>query len=121
MQRLIVFIVIFALFLVFIVLNLSEKSDVYLGFVDFKDAPVFLIVFFSFILGMVFSIPLSLGRKHKKINEKDSSGSGEQKKRRISFKTKKNTPGPGLSDRVQPASNVQSDLIKKENGQYGID
>ena len=57
MWRLIQFIAIFALFLIFIVFNLENSSDISLGFVSFKDVPVFLTAFFAFIAGMTLTLP----------------------------------------------------------------
>ena len=67
-MRLILFILIFAIFLAFIVFNLDNKCDISVGFMTFKETPVFLSAFFSFIAGMVFAVPLvfSFGRKRKK-------------------------------------------------------
>ena len=92
MIRLVIFIIIFALFLGFIVLNLEHRSDVSFGFVSFKNIPVFLSVLASFALGMLFSIPLafSLSRKKKKKNE-------------------------------QKAEALDKDKVKKEVSPYGID
>ena len=56
--RLIVFIVIFALFLVFITFNLENKCDISFGFASLRDVPVFITIFSSFILGFLCTIPL---------------------------------------------------------------
>ena len=72
MFRLVVFIIIFLVFLAFIVLNLSNTSDLSFGFVTLNDIPVFVSVLCSFMLGMLFSIPLAFAiswnrRKQNKI------------------------------------------------------
>ena len=94
MIRLIMFIVIFAVFLAFIIFNLDNKSDISLGFITFKDIPVFLSAFFSFVVGMLFAVPLivSFGRKRKKTSIPESSG-----------------------------KMTGTDEIKKEKSPYGID
>jgi len=70
MVRIIVFILIFAIFLAFIVFNLGNKCNVSLGLIEFNDIPVFLTAFFSFVLGMCFTIPLILSKGRRK-NKKD--------------------------------------------------
>ena len=66
MIRIIVFILIFAIFLAFIVFNLDNRCNVSLGIIKFKDIPVFLTAFFSFVLGMFFTIPLILSKGRRK-------------------------------------------------------
>ena len=71
MKRLIVFIIIFAIFLAFIVFNLDNRCDISIGIKTFKDIPVFLTALFSFVLGMLFALPLifALGRGRKRKSE----------------------------------------------------
>ena len=66
--RLIQFIVVFAVFLLFIMFNLGEdnKCDINFGFTVIRDAPVFLTAFFSFIVGMLCAFPFILAFKPKK-------------------------------------------------------
>jgi uncharacterized integral membrane protein len=72
-RRLIVFIIIFAVFLTFITLNLENKCDIRFGFTTLNDVPVFLTVFISFIVGFVFALPLVFGIKRKNINTTEKS------------------------------------------------
>ena len=64
--RLIVFIVIFAIFLVFISFNLDNKCDISFGFAKIEQVPVFITIFSSFILGVFCSLPLILHIKKKR-------------------------------------------------------
>ena len=127
MRRLIIFIVIFALFLAFIVLNLEHRSDISLGLKRFYDIPVFLTVFFSFVLGMLFSIPLSFGgkRKHSPASPEapapEPSEAKKQKKKRFGPWGGKGDSDPSASGRIQFEEEGRSDHIKKEDGPYGID
>jgi len=73
-RRLIVFIIIFAVFLTFITLNLENKCDIRFGFTTLHEVPVFLTVFISFIVGFVFALPLVFGIKRKKIITAEKSG-----------------------------------------------
>ena len=100
MKRLLVFILIFAIFLCFIVLNLENKSDVSLGFRIFNDIPVFISTLFAFALGMLVAIPLAF-----------SMGKG-----------RKTPPPPKPSKKAEKAGTPSVvDEIKKEKSSYGID
>jgi len=57
--RLIVSIVIFAVFLAFITLNLDNRCDVNLGFAKFSNVPVFITIFSSFVLGLLCALPIA--------------------------------------------------------------
>jgi hypothetical protein len=65
MARLIGFIFVFVLFLIFIILNLGNRCDISFGFKTIPQVPVFITAFSSFVLGMVVAMPfaLTLGRK----------------------------------------------------------
>ena len=114
MMRLIAFIVIFTIFLAFIVLNLDNKCDISLGFKTFKEIPIFLSALFSFILGMLFAVPLvfSIGRKRKKV----SGPEPQNGKWSIGSKKRKGRKEDDLQGTLSPP-----DDLKKENSPYGID
>jgi uncharacterized integral membrane protein len=63
--RLIGFILIFAIFLVFITSNLDNKCDISLQFVVFESVPVYLVSFIAFALGMLSAIPYIIALKIK--------------------------------------------------------
>ena len=106
MIRIIVFILIFAIFLAFIVFNLDNKCNVSLGFTSFSDIPVFLTAFFSFVLGMFFTIPLMLSRGRRK---KDKKG-------------KKSNDPETPADIEEPGKGKNSTSIyEKGKSPYGID
>ena len=104
MIRLIVFIIVFIVFLGFIILNLHNTSNISFGFKEFEEIPVFVSVLSSFMLGLLFSIPLafSLGRK-KQALPKPPKKSGK----------KSDTPPA-----IEHPANAE---ITKENSPYGID
>ena len=114
MKRLIVFIVVFAFFLAFIVLNLDHRCDISLGFTTFKEIPVFLSSLFSFVLGMLFAVPLifSLGKRRKKESRSADDGvsSSGAAKNRFGRKGKKAKTGE-----------KDDNEYKQENSPYGID
>jgi uncharacterized integral membrane protein len=57
--RLIVSIVVFAIFLTFITFNLDNRCDINLGFAKFSNVPVFLTVFTSFVFGLLCALPIA--------------------------------------------------------------
>ena len=121
MIRLIAVIIIFAFFLVFIVFNLPNKCDISFGFKTFADVPVFVTALFSFVLGMLCTIPLILGigKKHKKPAKSDESPSLlSGVKKRWGKKNKKSPEDTGVINDINP---VGSEQFKKENTPYGID
>ena len=65
--RLIIFIVIFAVFLVFITFNLDNRCDINFGFTSAAGIPVFLTIFGSFSFGVLCTLPMVFysKRKHK--------------------------------------------------------
>ena len=94
MKRFILFIIIFLVFLGFIMLNLENSSNISFGFIELPNVPVFVSILVSFMLGMLFAVPVTLllGRKkHKK----------------------------GKIDGTLEA--LPKDKIKKEGSPYGID
>ncbi|MCL2070298.1 MAG: cytochrome P450 [Treponema sp.] len=98
MRRLIVFILIFAIFLAFIILNLESKSDISFGFAQFYDVPIFISIFLALVLGMLIALlmllPIFKGRDKP-----------------FSLPLKK---GPKVPPKLV-------DEIKKEPSSYGID
>ena len=75
--RLIIFVAIFTVFMVFVMFNLENRCDISFGFAKISDVPVFITIFTSFILGLSCAIPLVLHFKKRKealdITKKDES------------------------------------------------
>ena len=71
--RMIGIIIIFAILLVFIGFNLTNTCDLSLGFKEFKNVPVYVTVFASFMLGMLSSLPFFVFRSLKKRTKKEKS------------------------------------------------
>ena len=113
MHRLVVFIIIFALFLAFIVFNLGadNRSNVSIIFYEFKDIPIFLTVFFSFVLGMLFSIPIFLFKSRKK----------SQQAKNLHNEERKNKKNKNTRANIQYIGDEKNSQIKKETSSYGID
>jgi uncharacterized integral membrane protein len=77
--RLILFVVIFAIFLVFITVNLDNRCNINIGFAQFEGVPIFLTVFISFFLGLICATPLflHLSKKRKGKNKTDDASSSQ--------------------------------------------
>jgi hypothetical protein len=135
MIRLLFFILFFAVFLGFMIFNLGNKCDVSIGFRTFTDIPVFLTAFFSFALGMLFTIPLvfSRGRKRGKASQPEPANNGaenERKGRFFDFRKKEKpaleqlyggNTAQGRGDLFTGFTSAGYNENKKENSPYEID
>jgi len=72
--QLIRFIAVFTVFLLFIIANLGNRSNVNLGFVSFQDVPVFITAFCAFALGMALTIPYMAAAGRNKGKAKQAAG-----------------------------------------------
>ena len=131
MIRAIFFIVVFAIFLVFIALNLNNKSDVSFGFVSFKDVPIFLSTLFSFAVGMMFTLPLILyGKKRKKTpatQESAAQGAAPhdgKKKKRWAFGKKKSrddaAPAPATIAEARIIKTSKAEMITRPENLFAM-
>jgi cadmium resistance protein CadD (predicted permease) len=118
--RLIQFIVVFVVFLLFIGLNLENKCDIKFGSdkMILKDVPVYFTVFCSFIIGMLGALPFILGIKYKKktdvVQGKDLLKKiAERKSKKSSFSKETKTQGEATSQELRDKS--------LSNKDYGID
>jgi len=100
--RLIIFIIIFALFLVFITFNLDNKCDISFGFTVIEGVPVFITVFSSFLIGFLCALPLIV-MIIKKVKHQQLKGERTRKE------------DPEIESGEYDSSNVESDeKIKKD-------
>jgi uncharacterized integral membrane protein len=118
--RLIQFIVVFVIFLLFIGFNLENKCDIKFGTdkMVLKDVPVYFTVFCSFIIGMLCTLPFILSLKFRKKTESDQ-GNGLLKK--LAERKGKKTRSPheaGTQNESEPTETKDSNLSNKD---YGID
>ncbi|MCL2186653.1 MAG: hypothetical protein FWB86_12505 [Treponema sp.] len=120
--RLIIFIVIFAIFLVFVTFNLNNKCDISFGFTKLSEVPVFITIFSSFVLGFFCALPLIYHiRKRKTERQRGSSetyGSSEMydsSETQNSPVSKKDKPKKGAdsSDIIDPAEARKKFLSRK--------
>lgn len=108
--RLVQFIILFAILLLFIIFNLGEpyRCDINFGFTKIKDVPVFLTAFFAFFAGMLCTLPFLLSGRVKKKPKNDPKkgllGKMSRKKGTdlSSSKTDDNTGGSPLSPNSSP-------------------
>ena len=96
--RLIQFILVFVVILLFVIFNLQNKSDISFGFAKIKDAPVFLTVFGSFILGMFCSLPFVFGAGSRKKNKEKKSDNKQDKPDLLKKADKVSGKSPGNED-----------------------
>jgi len=67
--RLIIAIIVFIIFMIFAAFNLDNRCNISFGFKVIEQVPVFITVFFSFIVGLLCALPLVLHIR-KKRNDK---------------------------------------------------
>jgi uncharacterized integral membrane protein len=83
--RLIGFILLFGILLVFITLNIGNTCNISFGFKTFDNVPVFITAFCAFALGLFCAIPLSISfrlrKKAKRGKLPPSNGAGKSKKK----------------------------------------
>jgi uncharacterized integral membrane protein len=117
--RLIGFIILFGIFLVFIACNLGNKCDISFGFRTFKDVPVFLTAFSSFVLGMFCAMPFIISFRIKR--KKDKAEAPSKPKKKWGKKGGETNTGAG----PQSSANSRADSALEDNsftngGPYGI-
>lgn len=71
--KLILFLILMTIFVVFAAFNIKNVTDISVGFTTIQDVPVFLSVFIAFLAGAFFMLPFAVrSRKRKdKGNEKE--------------------------------------------------
>ena len=121
-MRLVLFILFCAVFLVFIVFNLNNKSDISFGFQTLQEIPVYLTAFSSFVLGMLFAVPfvLSFRRKRNKASQTDTPDSSPSSGGLKKLFGRKNKNGPDAHPGIEDGTASLPSEIKKEDGPYGI-
>jgi uncharacterized integral membrane protein len=105
--RLIGFIILFGILLVFISLNLQNSCNISFGFKTIENVPVYLTAFCAFALGLLCAIPLSISFRRKK-KTKRIAPSGENK------------PGKKKKDEVS-LEDIPEISPYRDDGHYGVD
>jgi uncharacterized integral membrane protein len=116
--RLIGFVLLFAIFLIFIGLNLGNSCDISFGFITIPQVPVYLTAFSAFVLGILWTIPFMISLRRKKAKKAALRelpdmplSDTPEKPRKGLFGKRKNALPPEM-----PASSFEGD-----HGPYGID
>ena len=112
--RMIGFIILFGILLVFIGLNLENRCDVSFGFTTIKAVPIYLTVFSAFVLGLLCTIPLMVSLR---IRRGKPSGSLEEKPGRRRKGKKRGGKEAALPVHPPEGGGDFSD----KSGPYGID
>lgn len=63
--KLILSLIVMTLLIVFAGLNLDNKSNISFGFSEISDVPVFISLFFAFLLGIIVTVPFIFVQKRK--------------------------------------------------------
>lgn len=109
--RLIQFIIIFTILLVFTAFNLRNNCDINFGFSVIKEVPVYLTAFTAFILGMLCALPFVIKTRIKSGN----TVSGHDKK-----PGKPGKPGKTLGKKEIETSEKSEDSSFSDGGPYGV-
>jgi len=105
--RLIIGIVIFAVFLVFVAFNIENRCDISFGFTKIQDVPVFFTIFASFAMGLLCSLPLIFHIRHKNTKAPQT---GKKSKKDLQL----NNEDIQNDDYHIPAESETSEKIKKD-------
>lgn len=76
--RLIAFITILGLVVIFAGFNINNSSDVSFGFAVVEEVPIFISLFFAFVVGVVVMVPFVIGRTRKRRSPKKGEVTGSQ-------------------------------------------
>jgi uncharacterized oligopeptide transporter (OPT) family protein len=68
--KLIFYLIIVGLILVFVGLNLGNTTDISLGFITYEGVPVFMGLFVAFFLGVAVSIPVAVQSSSRKTRKR---------------------------------------------------
>jgi uncharacterized integral membrane protein len=117
--RLIGFILLFGIFLVFIAFNLENSCDINFGFRVFSEVPVFLTVFSSFILGMFCAIPFVFSLRRRK-KDKPGKGKGEAPAALLAEIPGEPAAKPGKKWGKKKDILDEGAVVPEEDGPYGI-
>ena len=115
--KLVIFVIVFALFLIFISFNLENKCNInFLGLKEFENVPVFLTVFISFFLGFLCSLPFIMKARMTNPTLKGKSSARTKK-------PKKEEPLPLAGELPKNSENKspKDDNFKDSNSKEGSD
>lgn len=112
--KLILYILILGVILVFVGLNIGNQSDISFGFVVFEDVPVFLSLFAAFFVGVIVALPVAVYSASRKarVGAERRLNKQIQREERAS---KKRRPGsdPGSKTDGAPTVAAPEDVPKR--------
>jgi uncharacterized integral membrane protein len=112
--RLIEFIIVFVLLLIFVFFNIGNKCDINFGFTRIRDAPVYLTVFTSFVIGMAVAfLAVFVFKRGKPRDGKSQSGKDPG--------SKDEKPGLPSKKQIWKKNGHSKTETEADSGHYGID
>jgi uncharacterized integral membrane protein len=111
--RLIGFVLLFGILLVFIGLNLENRCDISFGFTTIEAVPIYLTVFSAFVLGLLCTIPLMVSLR---IRRTKSPGSLEE----MPGRRRRGKKRGGKEAALPEASPEEGGDPSQKSGPYGI-
>ncbi len=113
--RLILFLIALTIFALFAGFNINNTADISVGFHTFKSVPVFISVFFSFLLGAIVVLPFGFRRRLKKAGPVPKIKEGTKKGEIPSQKVEAASQPIDLTpDRVTIGNDAQPEDSKRE-------
>lgn len=93
--KLIFFLIILTLVVLFAGFNIANTVDISLGFRTFEDIPIFIALFIAFVLGNFVMLPFALGknRRNKKAKAAKAQEKLEKQEKKEAKKTRKGRKG----------------------------
>ncbi len=86
--KLIFYLIIIGLILVFIGLNLGHTTDISLGFHEFTEVPVFMGLFVAFFLGVAVTIPIAVQSSSRKAKANSDRKLNREERKRLKLAKK---------------------------------
>lgn len=104
--KLIFYLIVVGLILVFVGLNLGNTTDISLGFMTFEGVPVFMGLFVAFFLGVAVSIPVAVQSSSRKTRERSQRKQERAERKRLRKENRQSGGGiarllPGKSSRTR--------------------
>ncbi|MDR1948503.1 MAG: hypothetical protein LBQ38_03855 [Spirochaetaceae bacterium] len=118
--RLIGFVILFAIFLIFIGFNLGNSCDINFVFITVPQVPVYLTAFTSFVLGILWAIPFFASIRRKKAKKDAQRGLPDVPVLDMPPKSGKFKPGKNKNTPPEFPGSPEGGSYG-DGGSYGID
>lgn len=96
--KLILFLILLLIFVLFAGFNIKNVSDINLGFATVEDVPIFISLFIAFLIGSFVVLPFTLRRKNKHKIEKRTEKKEEKPKEEPADVILPNEPPDNIGD-----------------------